>query len=792
MPSPDYTPILTQIRTALNEAGESKTASQLIREVRESIRAIGQPTVRDSLVELRNAITSELTQIRNVLTGGAGVPAGGRPVMRPEDKIAGQHLPEIEKDLRERITELTRAVTVLSEIATRGSGGIPGLGGATTFDTAAYSRRIDSVRDLVERSAKSGLTTADMLQQALTAFRGSDGILVQQYSARQKDAVFGLVSLATKTTDLIYIFERLSNFIKTNIVEKYSGYMANRAGNVSAEGYFFDEFKRIFDSMTGRRAEVGYGIVDTNESIKRAIQSGLTSPMLMYGQNVEQLSATYRQMITDLEKRGANPRAFGSPDQLQALFNTVTEMKNAVGGANPFQQMRAQGSIDIQTNMLIRLADIAKNTGLSADKLIELVKAATQEASELSALGLLSEREAQNFTTNKAILEALGPSGKQAGDLASKYLASGRNPAAFYANNPEMAKVDSMSGGALTSFLSRISDLLVSDKDLRTQIPEIRRAAQQEGAGLKGYLGNLGMMAQQVSPQAGALGGMVSRLANIAPELAEAPGKVGMIDRTAQTIEDLAKQYPIFSGAVAGFGGLMLQFGMHVAEFAVAARMLGILGGGAAAAGAGGGLLAAGSGALGYYAKVAGGTLARAAPVLGGVVGAGTAAIEGSSGAGIAGAGIGGAIGAYGGMALGSMIGPVGTAIGGVVGSYLGSWLGQKAGEFVSPATSAPAVAPPQNVAGPAAAAVAGVVDTQRSYQDDQIRVLSGLLSATVDGNGILNQMYSELSRQTGYLTGTQATSSTPQLGAGLTVNTPAVANAGRPNPGTPYAGAGM
>jgi hypothetical protein len=773
---PDLSRLLSDIRDNLKLEGKSN--SQLVSEVRDAIRGTSEPTVATGIRDLKKTLTDEFAQLRDTMRIAGGIPGGaaaaGTRAGGPKTQFETEELgltSEIVKALKAMQVELSAMTEVLGQ-----HGGTGGGAGASGFDVKVLQSRYNAIDRILGDASKSFTSKLGSLSNE---FFDKGGMLTQQYNLQQKRATEGLLGMASKTFDLIGVFERLGTFIKTQIVERYAGFMSNRAGGLSGSEYMFDDIKRILDTLKGTRDQVGYGLVDTKNSIQKALGSGMTSPNILYGQGIDKLSQSYRQMIEDMEKRGANPRSFGSPDQLEQLFNVLTERQK---GAGPFEQMRQNEALQIQSNSVKFLSDIAKATNVSADKLIELVKAATEEATEQAALGNLKPQEVSAFTEMTALLKSsYGPTGSFMAQQMSKFIGAERDPAMFMRNNPDAAAMNAMTGGKALEMLSRVTDLSLRSgnaAEKMTQLQQIMSQYQGIGQLPSGLRGSIGVE-NKLFGQYGAAAAMLGGNAPGAPPIRGGPDAV---ENVMTGIEDLTKRFPMFSSAVGSFVGGVGSFVSNLAILYGASRMLGI---GAGAAGAGGSVMGGVGRALGGAARLAG-------PLLGGVGAAAGAYMEGAPAAGVVGAGVGGGLGAWGGAALGASIGTaiapvVGTAIGGILGGIVGAFGGGWAGQKVGTAIGGPAVgAPNENMVGPGGQMVTGSAMADPS----SVGLLAQIATGGSQSVGILGAIHAELARQTTLLGG--AGGSVPAYnGSGLTSMTAPVAKTGRADASTAYSGTG-
>lgn len=767
---PALSRLLSDIRDNLTNTGEGKNNSQLVSEVRDAIRGSSEPTIATSLREINKTITSEFAELRKAIAAGGipGGPGGGTPG-RAGGPGAAAEAKEIGMmgSIKTVLEEIKSELGAMTEALESGHGAGHGGTGTTLFDLRATSARYTAIDKLLDDTTK---TTTQKLSGMVSEFTREGGLLHQQYSSRQKDAILGLVGMATKATDLIGIFERLGHFIKTQIVERYTGFLANRGGGLSGSEYMFDDIKRILDTMRGTREEIGYGLVDTKNTVQKSMGMGVTSPNIMFGQTIDKLSFMYRQTIEDLQKRGVNPRGFGSPEQLQQIIDVISERQKSMG---PFQEMRSQAGVDAQVKSVSFLADIAKATNMTVDQLTALVKANTQEISEQVALGTLTKEQGANLSNFLTQMKAFGPSGEFASSWVKKLAASGGNTTALMANNPEVAQAQSMSRGAFLPFVQemyRVALSSMTEAQKRQQMVDIGR----QYSGRFGFDPSVAGIMGPRNPLLGQAGGAAAGLGGNATTQIVADRTADMVEKASTRIEDISKQIPMFSAAVASFVGGVASFVGNLVLLYGASRMLGI--------GAGvGGALGGGAG------RVLGGVARAAGPVLGGIGGAGAAYLEGAPAAGVVGAGLGGAGGAWGGGAIGMAIaGPVGAAVGAVLGGLIGSWGGQKAGTAIAGGGSPAVPAPSENMVGPGGEVVRGSVMADPS----SVGLLSQIAIGGTQSLGILSQINAELARQTSLLGG-RGGSVPGYTGNGLNSMTAAVAKVGRADSSTAYSGTG-
>lgn len=709
MPPPtDPTSILEEIRRGLYGEG----ASKLLEEVRDALRAKSEPSVRQSLVQLQQAVVQGFREIHDLIARG-GVPGSG----------LGQHVDQDTENRRfhrDEITELTQLREEIKRleqiIEISGSGGQAGRdaryggGGHTAFDYEAMRRRYEATESIVSAFTKNQQDKYNVFYENM--FK-SQGVIHAQYIARQRDAVLGFTNLLTRTLDVVGAFEKLASFTHRIVTQGYTGYAANRDAGISGAQYMFNDLNRVFEHGF---ANAGYDPKMILEGVRQAASTG-TSPTIMFGQTIDTLSRTLVSLKETLAREGFRVTDTFRPDQLTPLISALMERQKT---SAPFQQMDMMENRGMLRSQLDFLAQIAKYTNISADQLIAQAKQTGQEISTLQVLGMVSAKEAPILQGTLTALEKSGPNSKEAADLIKMYLASNREQGLFYQRAREKY------GPGVTQDLGRIFDLaahLSQAATTKTDYPEFHRtivdAIEKFAASSSRGFTNPTINAAQRVDQSG-YAKLLTGLFGLSNEARnpEKPPEPGIVGTTITAIDDLAKQYPIFADAVKGFGNWIVDLGKHVAEFGLAAWTLrrfwqaaapAVAEGGSGA----GGLLAGiagrgGGGGSGATAAAAEGAAAietgmayywgvvRAAAMksmkfgaIGGGLVSGVEAYEhGATTGGVVGAGVGGAagggVGAAAGAllfgALGSVIPVLGTGIGLAAGAAIGGWLGTKFG----------------------------------------------------------------------------------------------------------------
>lgn len=778
----DIKALLRAIKSNLEYQGAS--IGVLISEVRDSMTGRGANTVRDAIHAEFASLHRDITMIHDALRGGGmgGGPTthgAGAGLAGPDRVFQNAELQILERIAR-RVEELESELAVLQG---RGGGGAGGMGGAFNINTI-HSR----FRHLDEMLRSATYQQADFLEKSrqLTEYVfKSGGSLQQEYTNRQKQAIFNLTNLAARTFDLINIFERLGSFIKTQIVDRYSTmFQRDRSLGLTGAQIFADDFERYFKHGL---ENMGPSYKLTEEAIKKNVEGGGGSSMLVFGQNLAQMSQRFEQLQKGMEARGTSPLQTFSPQELMQFMQDQAKSMRQMG---TFASMRPDQQLDVMNKGLLYWADIAKYTGVSASKLETMAKKAEDELNELQAMGNVSAQERVELRKNLVTLETvLGPDMKK---MLVDYFRAGREPGLFFGYNKDAAIVQQLSGGTYLRQLQQIAAELVKPQGDRREFI----------AALAGFANQI--KTPQGGPATSAIGLEHTGVARIFGNIQAAKGldeetirKMTVQDtndalrRFSATIDEARAKAPQLmgiAGMVAGGIGDILKF---TAQLGIASFVLKNFwqAGAAANLAGGGGMAAAAGGGLSMLGRVAG-VAGRATPVLGAIGGAGAAYMEGSSGAGVVGAGLGGGGGAWAGAALGTaMAGPVGTIVGGILGGVLGSYLGRKAGETVSPASVAPAVPTQSNAFGPAAAEVAAA--TASTYQDSSLSLLTQIVQSGAQGNYILGQMYGELARQTGYLRGDPngAGGGVAYNGQGLNTTVAPAVSGTRADAGNPYVG---
>lgn len=765
----DVKAILRQIKSNLEYQGAS--VGTLISEVRDSLKGRAENTVKTAIQQEFAELHRDMLMIHDALRGGAmgGGPTTGRTGLAGIPG-GGRTDTEALRELILRVQELTGQIAVNGHGFGHGSGG---GGGGDPFDSNTLARRYRALDELMRSSEYEQKSFTEKFSVLYNNFTNEGGVMHRQYINRQREAVFSLNNLGAKSLDLIGIFERLGNFVKTQIIDRYGSFTKDRSLGLTGMQTFADDFQRI---MQHGFSNMGFGNVVTQDAIKKNAEGGGGPTNLIYGQNISQMAQRFDQIMKQMEAKGVSPMQTFSPQELmQFMQNQANFMKQS----QTFDKMRPDQQTELMTRAMVYWSDMAKFTGISAAKLEEMAKKDDSKLNELQALGMVNTEQKTALRQNlQAVETTFGPEMK---NLVVDLVRMNQNPTLLLSKNHDFMMANQLSNGSLLPALQQLTALAMKQSDPRTFLqnaaPILNRTQNAMG----------GDVIAAINAENGKIG---SILGTFLGARGLSPEKIAGYDKPSDTdsIRGAAGYFDLMKSQMSqivslggGIVGGIAEIVKFTVELGVASMVLKNFWRSAAGSQVAETGMAAAGRTLGAFGRLAG-------PVIGGVGGAAAAYASGAPAAGVAGAGIGGFGGAMAGAAMGARFGPYGALIGGAVGGLAGSYGGEQVGTSMSQ-TQAPAVPAPSNVAGPQAAEVAAA--TNSSFNDSNLSLLTQLVQTGNQGNYILGQMYGELSRQTGYLRGDPngAGGGVVYNGQGLAANVSPAISGTRPDVSNPYVG---
>ncbi len=754
MPLPGTDGILSEIRDRLEDAsGEGKkSVSQLVTEVRNSIKGPGDPSLRSTILALEAAMHTDTAAIIAALGRGGGGGGGGDGGGRGGGNSSG--LEEIEKTLSETVAALERAVVIFEGIG-HGEGKKGENGPRPYWETEIYLSATKAAGDLIEEgvSVSSALTKFNELNE-------------KQNAAIGKDLLGSVLSLSLNTTNLSTQFRNLH------------GVLGKQITDLSTSGIFGSNALGPMEALLEGPKRYMDGILTESDSFRTALRlaqkslsEDLTSPLVLTGRDLTEVSQDLFKARQNLRDVGTDTRGWMSTDEANKTLEDMLDSQHKMG----IQSLFTDNITRDNTRQEIELLKVvASMTTLTTIKIEEQIKKQMDANMAMVGLGRMTDRESINAANVKTAVQDLHPETKAIFDALERMMGYGRTATDIKANAPADFT-------QLFATQPRMMERLIQLQEERTRENRVGETAAQRNESfmrmatpIASDLQNWHAQGRENAAwQTGVTGSespMVTGLYNAAKKLearvepdANLAARSG--DNATFTAYGLIKEK--WQQMVEPFIGLPTALAGNIAALWANTGALSLL---VTRGIFGGGLM---GGALG--------AITGAARGLGMAGGATAIGVEGYQNVqqirhGEAGAGYGGLAGAGAGMAIGAGLGtltdwftgPFGTILGGVIGQQIGTYVGG----MISPAQSAVA-GPHGDMVGPGASSVSG--GGPASTGDDSLTKLSEISDFSQSTYDILGKIATELSMQTGLLrqdnsAGSSSSSPIPQQSSISTV----------------------
>jgi len=375
--------------------------------------SVGTAEVKDMHVDLLEAVNASINAQTDAITShNEKIIKQGNDSRKKEaqkNSTEGSILDEL-KALNNTNKELIAAIRSGGTSEEGGGGG----GGISAAELKSRQEGLDAIRGVT----KENQTLADVANDLQRVYKAETKVIQSSIIEGLIHAGRSLFSFGTAVDEVTKRFRTAMDLSKSGIADFYDVFADN---TVKAGDYLTNGFKSTHDDL-----------VETSQLIKKSLQEGLVSPMVLAGGNLRETAAAFHDFRQSMEEDGLDLyRNLGFRDQnilferlldAQLRGDRMTDMKDTTVRRQTMEQIAA-----------LRL--IAENTGLSLDELIDSNEVATTLA-ELEHSGALTSEEYSRILPT--ILEAQKQNPEWAQALIEA-LAVGNNRAAYQSFHKDAA-----------------------------------------------------------------------------------------------------------------------------------------------------------------------------------------------------------------------------------------------------------------------------------------------------------------------------------------------------------------
>lgn len=278
------------------------------------------------------------------------------------------------------LKEINSAVLALGpQIAMAGGEGGDGGGGGGGF---GGSRRYRALSNSIEELGQS-VDDAGNVTYKLTM---SMDKIEEQIRENLNETIRNLNAEMTKT---IRSFTHLSTFTDEVTDRFKKGMELASSSLLDFSDMYWEDTKKLVGA-----GDFGDSLVKTAEQIRKAVQDGVTSPMMMVQGDVRDVAREFKTLRADAESFGLDMYArVGWEEQNVLLGSLIDEQRRGSMQAD----FKDQGTRERAMEQLKFMTMVADNTGRSVKELMEMNKEQAKTFAELQGIGVITKEQAETF-----------------------------------------------------------------------------------------------------------------------------------------------------------------------------------------------------------------------------------------------------------------------------------------------------------------------------------------------------------------------------------------------------------